>query len=195
MEEAQAFIDNVDKELRRLWTARERAGWVNKNFVTDDTNEIAAETEQAVMDYLAKTIPAATRFDKLKKPADLERKFQLLKIASSLPAPKDTTKSAELAKIVSDMGARYSKGKYCPAAGGALRRELAKDKENKEALACEQGKEDSGVPLGVLTKVLAESRDEAALREAWVGWRTISPPRTGPTKRWPRMGIRPRGSL
>src|SRR5262245_59541422 len=71
---AEAFMAEVDKDLRRLFVARERAGWVQKNFITDDTQEIATDTEQAVMEYLSKTIKLAMRFDKLDMPPDLRRK-------------------------------------------------------------------------------------------------------------------------
>jgi peptidyl-dipeptidase A len=127
------------------------------------------------MEYLAQTIKAATRYDGLQLSDELARKFKLLKIAGNLPAPSDSTKAAALAKTTSDMGARYGKGKYCPAEGGALRKELAKDKKHSEALACKPGSE-GGVDLGALSQLLAESRDEAALREAWIGWRKVSPP-------------------
>ncbi|MGH7282526.1 MAG: hypothetical protein ACRELY_13450, partial [Polyangiaceae bacterium] len=36
-EEAAAFIADVETNLRKLWVARDRAGWVQENFITDDT--------------------------------------------------------------------------------------------------------------------------------------------------------------
>ena len=186
VEEARAFLNEVDRELRRLWVRRERAGWVQTNFITSDTEEMAAEAEQETMEYLSRTIKAATRFDGLELPADLRRQLSLLKLAGTLPAPSDEAKTAELARITSSMQARYGKGKYCPRAGGALRRELGRDKANAEALKCEGNS--GGVSLEVLTTLVAESRDEEALREAWVGWRAISPPMREEYQRYVELG-------
>ncbi|MCA9619760.1 MAG: M2 family metallopeptidase, partial [Myxococcales bacterium] len=188
LEEAEAFMAEVDVELKKRFVERERAGWVQSNFITEDTQEMAAETEQAAMEYLKVTIAAASRFDSLTEqmPPRLRRQFHLLKLAGVLPAPKDSQKTAELAKLVSDMQARYGKGKYCPEKGGPLHKELARDAKNAEALACKPG--EGGVDLGVLSKLLAESRNEPALREAWVGWRTISPPMRKDYARYAELG-------
>ena len=189
LEEATAFMAEVNDTLKKLWVTQERAHWINSNFITSDTQEIVAEADQASMQYLAATIKRATRFDPLvdQMPPELARQFHLLQLAGTLPAPSDTAKTAELAKITSSMQAAYGKGKYCPKEGGALRTELAKDKKNSEALACKPGG-DGGVPLGTLTKLLADSRNEPALREAWVGWRTISPSMRDDYVRYVQLG-------
>jgi peptidyl-dipeptidase A len=46
-EEAKKFVEQVDKDLRRLWVARDRASWVNLNFITDDTEALSAAGEEA----------------------------------------------------------------------------------------------------------------------------------------------------
>lgn len=179
-------MKQVDADLRRLFVKRERAAWVQTNFITGDTEAIAAEADQATMEYLAKTIKAATRFDGLELPAPLKRQFHLLKLAGTLPAPSDSQKTSELAKITSSMQSRYGKGKYCPKPGGALRRELAKKKGQAEALACSA--DEGGVSLGALGDILSDSRNEEALREAWLGWRTISPPMRKEFERYVELG-------
>ncbi len=184
--EAEAFIKDVNKELRRLLVNVERANWVQSNFITDDTQAIAAAADQEIMEYLAATIKKATRFDGLKLSPELARQFKLLKLSSTLPAPDGDAKIAELAKLTSAMPARYSKGKYCPKPGGELRKELAKDKKNGEALMCTGDK--GGVALGVLTSFMQKSRNEAALREAWLGWRNISPPMRKQYQRYVELG-------
>jgi peptidyl-dipeptidase A len=98
--DAIRFIGEVDKELRRLWVWGSRASWVNKNFITYDTNALSSEAEEANMAYLAKVIPEAAKFDGVEGiPADVKRQLELLKHATSLPAPSDAAKRAELAKI------------------------------------------------------------------------------------------------
>jgi peptidyl-dipeptidase A len=188
LEEAEAFMKGVDSELKQLWVTRERAHWVQSNFIMGDTQEIAAEADQAAMEYLSRTIKEATRFDLLsdRMAPELKRQFHLLKLAGTLPAPSDSAKTAELAKITSSMQARYGKGKYCPKAGGELRKELGKNAKNDKALDCSAGA--GGVSLGVLTKLMADSRNEAALREAWIGWRSISPPMRDEYARYVALG-------
>src|SRR5215469_11424793 len=58
-DDAKKFLDGVDKELRRLWVARDRAGWVNQNFITDDTEALAAQGEAATAEYMGRAIPAS----------------------------------------------------------------------------------------------------------------------------------------
>ena len=193
LEEATAFMKDVDKNLRKLWVERERAAWIQMNFITKDTDEIAAEAEQETMEYLAATIKKATRFDPLRDqmPADLRRQFHLLKLAGVSPAPSDSAKTKELATILSQMGSTYGKGKYCPNKDGNLRKllskERGKDKKPKfaKALTCTgYGRPGSGVSLGALTGFMANNRDEKALLEAWAGWRMISPPMREDFKRY-----------
>src|SRR4051794_4393112 len=43
--EAHAFLGRVNDELRKLWIARDRAGWVSQNFITEDTEILAADAE------------------------------------------------------------------------------------------------------------------------------------------------------
>ncbi len=198
LDEAKAFMKDVDDNLRRLWVKRERANWVQSTYITDDTQEIAAEAEQETMEWLSATIKRATRFDPLRAqmPPELARQFQLLKLAGVLPAPSDSKKTAELATITSSMQARYGKGKYCPEQGGALRAELAKKKDNAEALACTAyGQPGSGVDLGTLSELLADSRNEPALREAWIGWRKISPPMRDEFARYVALGNEGAGEI
>jgi peptidyl-dipeptidase A len=188
-DQAEAFMAKTEAELKDLWIRRERAHWINSNFITEDTQEIVSEAEQATMKYLSGAIKRATRFDAAEVSPELRRKLKLLKIAGTLPAPSDPKKTAELAKITSGLQAAYGKGKYCPEQKGRLRRALAKDKKNAEALDCTPG--NGGVSLGVLTKFMAKNhakRDAEALAEAWVGWRTISPSMRAQYQRYAELG-------
>lgn len=176
VEQAAEFVAEVEQQLRRLLVRREQTAWVQANFITGDTQAIAAEAAQAYMAYLAAIIPAATRFDGLELPPELARKLKRLKLAGTLPAPRDQASAAELATLMSRMEATYGRGKYCPRPRGRLRRELkrlVKDDGIDAALECKPG--EGGVSLGTLGQIMAQSRDERALREAWSGWRSISP--------------------
>ena len=175
-EEAEAFMADTETELRRLWVRRERAGWVASNFITDDTETISAEADQEAMEYLAQAIKQATRFDGLDLEPELRRKFRLLKTAGTVPAPANQALTEELSKVSSAMASTYGKAKYCPPPKSGLRVAIEKNKELqksfKEKLACTPG--EGGLGINDLTTVMADVRDEPALREAWLGWHATS---------------------
>jgi peptidyl-dipeptidase A len=163
VEEAKAFVADVDAHLRKLWVARDRAGWVNENFITDDTEAIAAAGEEATAGYVTEAIQKATRFDPLLKsnalPPEIARQLTLLKFAQTVPAPTDPKAREELAKIEVGMLSAYGKAKYCPPAkAGAKPRKDSKD-------AC--------LTLDDLSKTLAKSRNYDELVEAWTGWHAM----------------------
>jgi peptidyl-dipeptidase A len=159
VEEARAFLKKVDEDLRKLWVASSRASWVAQNFITDDTESLSAAAEEASMEYMSRTIKAATRFDGMDLPQDLKRQLWLLKLGGSLPAPDDAKERAELAEIEVQMTGIYGKGKYCP-------ERLAKDpKAKKKCLA-----------LSDLENIMEKSRNYDELTDAWRGWHAIAPP-------------------
>lgn len=176
VEEAEAFVAGVERELERLYVNEERASWIARNFVTDDTKEVSARASEETLGYLAKVVAESARFAGLPLSAETARKLQLLRRNATLPAPRNAAKTAELAALGAELGAAYSTGKYCPTKDGALRRELAKNKANQAALGCDPAKpNDAGVTLDVLGKYMGDGRDESALREAWSGWHSIAP--------------------
>ncbi len=152
-EEARQFFNQVDADLRRLWVARDRAGWVNETFITDDTEQLAAAGEEATAEYLGRKIPEATRFDSLSLPPDLARMRYLLKISQTIPAPSDAALRGELAGIETWMTSTYGKGKYCPS------------RLNGKCLT-----------LDDIEDIMAKSRDVSELTDVWKGWHAVSVP-------------------
>jgi peptidyl-dipeptidase A len=156
--EAKAFYEKVDRDLRRLFTRRERMGFVSLTFINDDTQKLAALAEEDSMEYLNKAIQESARFDGLQLPPDLARMHHLLKLAGVAPAPSDATERGELAGILANMSATYGKGKFCSPGTG----------RNKGKEVCRN--------LGELSEVMAKSQNFDELKAVWEGWRTISPP-------------------
>jgi peptidyl-dipeptidase A len=160
--EAQAFMDQVEKELHDLWAARDRAGWVSQTYITDDTEALAAAGEQRTAEYVTRKIAEAKRFRGLALPDKLARELKLLSLAQTVPAPSDPKKTSELASLEAAMTGAFGKGQYCPGAESKLRGFL------KNGETC--------MHVDELDTVLKTSRDPLVLLEAWKGWHDTAKP-------------------
>jgi len=158
VEEAREFVAEIEEELRRIWATRDRAAWINQNFITDDTEALAAEAEEATAEYVRQAIERSNRFAGMDLPEDVARKLHLLKLAQIVPAPSDAAKRGELARLQTWMTGAYGKGKYCPPSSSPL---------------AKHAKEGGCLTLDDLSKVLRSSRDYDELKEAWIGWHAI----------------------
>ncbi len=146
-------MDAAEKRLLDLWIKSNHASWVQQNFITDDTERMAAEADQAVNAATTELAAAATRFGKLKLPAELARKLELLKLSLDIPAPRNPAEQAELAAISASLQSDYGKGRYCP-----------------------EGEKGKCLELPQMEQILASSRDPAELLRIWRGWHAISSP-------------------
>ena len=175
-DDARAFVDDVERELRRLWVARDRANWVNENFITDDTEALAAAAEEATAAYVADAIQRSRRFDELRStlPLEVSRKLYLLSTAQTIPAPSDAQKRAELARIETWMTSAYGKGQYCPPPGSPLLKYVAAAAKKPADPTATGGV--GCLHLDTLSRVLARSRSFDELVEAWRGWHAIAAP-------------------
>lgn len=163
--EAQTFIADAESKLNDLTVRASRAAWVQANFITDDTEAMAAQANEVLLGATTELAKQATRYDKLKLPDELARKMLLLKLAAAVPAPapSDPKELAELTRIGTSLEADYGKGKYCPKTG-------------KHAGEC--------LDITQIEQIMAASTDPDELKDLWVGWRTISPPMRERYGRW-----------
>jgi len=153
-DEATRFVEEAEATLLRLSVEAERANWIKSTYITHDTEILSAVTYQRYIEASVAFATEAARFNASEVPQDVRRKLDILKSSISLPAPSDPAKAQELTEIVTRLESTYGKGKYVRhGADGST-----------EILT-----------LGDLSKIMATSRDEAELRDAWIGWRTISP--------------------
>src|SRR5215471_7130199 len=152
-EEAQKFIENAEKELFELGVKAQRAGWVQENFITEDTEQIAAEAGEVANTAATKYAREAHRFDGLKLSPELARKRLLLELATGFPAPDDPKAQKELAQILASLDGDYGKGKWCPES--------------------EKGK---CLDVTAVGKLMAESREADELKKAWIGWHAVGAP-------------------
>ncbi|GAC1649374.1 MAG: M2 family metallopeptidase [Acidobacteriaceae bacterium] len=148
--EAQAFMAKVETEMLDLVNQSGLAQWMQETDITDDTEAIAAKTNERLLLRTNEFVVQARRFDGLTLPPDLARKFMLLKLNGS---PTDPKLVAELTQVASSLDGMYGKGKYCPAG------------DQKKCLGIDD-----------LDTLMAKSRDPKQLLDYWQGWHTISPP-------------------
>jgi peptidyl-dipeptidase A len=162
-EEARKFVDEAEARLLELSNENNRADWVKSTYITDDTEILAAQANQRAISATVSYAKAAPRFDGLRLPEEVARKLKLLKLALTLPAPSDPKEAEELTRIVAAMEGTYGKGKWCRTPDDCL-------------------------DINAIERILAESRDPQALREAWVGWHRISPPMRKDFTRYVELG-------
>jgi len=151
--DAEQFVRDAEARLEKAGIDAQRAEWVTENFITDDTETIAAQANEHALAVAGEVALQARRFNGMKLPAETARKLKLMQLTLMLSNPAERERYATLA---ASMTGAYGKAKYCPK-GGA------------------DGKPGSCLALGDMEKIMAESRDPARLKEVWMGWHAQSP--------------------
>ncbi len=153
-ETADQFIARVNAELMAMQPELNKPQWLSNTYINDDTEFLAAKSNENYLSRLNEWIEQAKSFEGQQMTPETARAIQLLKLSTSMPAPNDPTKLAELTGIVSKMEGAYGAGEYCKGEG--------------DARNCRQ--------LGALEDVLRDNRDYDAQLDAWRGWHTIAQP-------------------
>ncbi len=151
-ETADQFVERINLELEELNTEGGAAGWVRATYITHDTAILSSLARQRYAAWHSKSVADSLHFAGQDMPPATARALEQLKLGISAPAPNDPDKRKELAEITTELAGMYGAGKYCPDDGSDC------------------------MDLGKLEDILAKSRDYDENLEAWVGWRTISPP-------------------
>ena len=76
-----------------------RASWVQANFITDDTEALAAAANNRASAYASQLAKDAVRFDTVELPGDSRRKMNLLKLGLTLAVPADEKESKEVTRL------------------------------------------------------------------------------------------------
>mgnify|MGYP001179024184 FL=1 len=147
--DAEEFVAAAEEKLLDLWMNAGQAAWVQQNFISIDTNAMAASANAAVMAATTELATEAAQFNSLELPEALNRKLTLLKTSLAAVAPADPVLQQELAEILAGMEAAYGQGEYCT--------------------------EEGCLDLPQMEAILAESRETDELLDAWSGWRSVSP--------------------
>jgi peptidyl-dipeptidase A len=149
--DARAFVDSAETTLMRLGIEASRAQWVQENFITYDTELMAAQANERLISANVEFATQSARYNNLQLPPDVARKLQIIRSRLTAPAPSDPAKTTELSRILAEMSSIYGRGEYCPPNGKCI-------------------------DLQQMTTILAESRNADSLLMVWTGWRTVSPP-------------------
>ena len=113
--EAKQFVNDAEAKLAAVNVEQQRASWVAENFITYDTQLIAAAANEKQIALGVELAKQAARFDHVADlPYDARRKLDLIKLALTTPGPSDPPATAEMARIGAEMDAMYGSGKYCP---------------------------------------------------------------------------------
>src|SRR5437870_5364193 len=153
--DAARFVADAEGRLAAINVDQQRASWVAENFITYDTQLIAAKANEQQINLGVDLAKQAAKFDNVPNlPFDVRRKLDLIKLGLTTPGPSDPVKTAELARIGAEMDAAYGAGKYCPPGATG----------------------DKCLDINTISRIMRESRDPARLLEVWRGWHTISPP-------------------
>src|ERR1044071_8685868 len=108
--EAQAFMKKAEDQLEALTVRASRASWVQENFITDDTETMSAQANERLTAVVTQLALEARRFEGLKLPPELARKFLLLKLSLVAPAPNNDAERKELTELASKLDGMTAKG-------------------------------------------------------------------------------------
>ncbi len=151
-ETAEEFVARANAELQELGIEGKAVGWIRATYITHDTAILAARSQEKYAAWHSKTVADSLKYADQDLSPETRRALDILKLGTSQPAPNDADKRKELSEITTYLGGAYGSAKYCPDDG-------------RECMV-----------LGELENIIANSKDYDKNLDAWVGWRTISPP-------------------
>jgi len=151
-ETPEQFVERINTELKELSTELGAAGWVRATYINHDTAVLSSLATQRYAAWHSHSVAESLQYADMELAPGTARALNLLKLGTSEPAPDDPAKRKELSEITTQLAGMYGEGKYCPDDGRGC------------------------LTLNELEKVMAESRDYHENLDAWLGWRTVSPP-------------------
>jgi len=149
--QAEEFMNKAEARLAELSIKVNQATWVHDNFITEDTEALAADANDENTAVTTELVEQAKRFEGLQLPPELARKFKLLKLSLTAPAPKDPALRRELTQIAASLESDYGKGKYCR-------------------------KPDDCLDITSIENIMGASRDPNELKDLWTGWHKVGVP-------------------
>lgn len=110
--EADAFVAKAEKDLFEYSVEASQVNWVNYNFITDDTDAMAARINAVGTEKSVKYALEAAKYARASGlSADTKRKLDMLRNGLVLPAPTTPGAATELNRIATKLSSEYGKGK------------------------------------------------------------------------------------
>jgi peptidyl-dipeptidase A len=152
--DADQFVAAINQKTKAEYPEQTAAAWLSVTYINGDSQLIAAKTNERALGELKRNVEKATEFDGLTLSADTGRALKMLKLSTSMPAPKDPAKLSRLTALATKLEGAYGAGKYCRnGETGDQCRDLVK-----------------------LSEILAEHKDYDAQLDAWQGWHNVARP-------------------
>ena len=152
-ETADEFIARVNDEIRAMYPEMTASQWISSTYINKDSQLLAAKGNERWLTALNGWVEQARRFEGQEMAPETARAISLLKLNTSMPAPRDAEKLSELTRIATRMEGMYGAGAYCV-----------------------EGQTEGCRQLGALEEVLRNNRDYDDQLDAWQGWHSIAQP-------------------
>jgi len=168
VQQAREFLEEAEAKIVELNEYASRVYWVNANFITDDTNWLAAKVGAEAALLSTNLANRAKRYNDLTLPTDMARKMDGLKRGSNFPAPDKAGAAEKLSTLMTKLDSTYGTGKFVFNAKAKTFQPMAEGQELT--------KDERVLTLGEASDIIAKSRDPETTKAIWEGWRTISKP-------------------
>lgn len=145
---ARELVQRVNDESYERQRESGAAGWVAATYINDDSQLLAAKSQERDLAYQADILAEARRYTDAKVDKNTRRAFDLMLKGNTVLPPARADDQAELTRLSASLEAHYGSAKAC----------------------ADPAKPETCRDLIELSRVLAESRDPAALRQAWIDW-------------------------
>ena len=109
-ETADQFVARVNAEMKAMYPELTAAQWLSATYINDDSQLLAAKSNEKFLTSLNHWIEQAKRFEGQQMSPETARAITLLKLGTAMPAPKDPAKLAELTRIATKMEGMYGAG-------------------------------------------------------------------------------------
>ena len=145
---ARELVQRVNDESFDRQRESAAASWIAATYINDDSQLLAAKAQERDLAYQAGILAEARRYTDAKVDQDTRRAFDLMLKGNTVLPPARADDQAELTRLSTGLEAHYGSAKAC----------------------ADPAKPETCRDLIELSRVLAESRDPAALRQAWIDW-------------------------
>jgi peptidyl-dipeptidase A len=153
-ETADQFAARVNATFAEYFEEGTSAAWLSQTYINGDTARVSALASERGLGRFNALVEDAKRFEGQPMSAATARTIALLKLGTSMPAPRDPKKLREIATIATRLDQTYGAGQWCEGEGPQR--------------VCQN--------ISEITETLAKSRDYDEQLAAWQGWHTVSVP-------------------